>query len=165
MVEEMLSRCVAGAFEEGGESVGIVVAGKLEFLDRVVERMGAAFPDRSVGNFSSRVKKDLRLAELGKDIVVTTEKSLGASVNPERMTHLVFLAPIASPVAIEQITGRLRGLDGRPCVLLDLWDAGFPKLVEQARRRRTTYRKLVKELREGEYDTRTGECRFTRAGR
>lgn len=151
MVEEMLSRCVAKCYATGGESVGIVVAGKLEFLDRVVERMALAFPDRTIGNFSSRVKKEARMAELHKDLVVTTEKSMGASVNPERMTHIIFLAPIASPVWLEQIAGRLRGLEGRPCMFYDLWDAGFPKLVDQAKRRRTTLKKLSTALTETEY--------------
>ena len=150
-IEEMLSRCVAKCYEAGAESVGIVVAGKLEFLDRVVERMAIAFADRTVGNFSSRVKKDVRMEELHKDLVVTTEKSMGGSVNPERMSHLIFLAPISSPVWLEQISGRLRGLDGRPCVFYDLWDAGFPKLVEQAKRRKATLKKLSTSLTEMEY--------------
>ena len=151
-VEEMLTHHVSEAFGAGADSVGIVVAGKLEFLDRVVERVRAAFPERTVGNFSSRVKAgETRMAELDRDIVVTTEKSLGGSVNPERMTHLIFLAPIASPVWLEQISGRLRGLEGRPCVFYDLWDAGFPKLVEQAKRRKTTLKKLSTTVTEREY--------------
>ena len=152
-VEEMLTHHVSEAFGAGADSVGIVVAGKLEFLDRVVERVRAAFPERTVGNFSSRVKAgETRMAELDRDIVVTTEKSLGGSVNPERMTHLIFLAPLSSPVVIEQIVGRLRGIGGRPCILIDLWDAGFPKLVEQAKRRRAIYRKLSTNVTELEYE-------------
>jgi hypothetical protein len=150
-VEEMLTHYVSEAFSNGAISTGIIVAGKLEFLDRVVERVALAFPEKSVGNFSSRVKIADRPAELHKDIVVTTEKSFNGSVNPERMTHLIFLAPISSPVWLEQISGRLRGLDGNPCVFYDLWDAGFPKLVEQAKRRRTTLKKLSTSLTELEY--------------
>jgi hypothetical protein len=151
-VEEMLTYYVGHCFAEGAaESVGIVVAGKLEFLDQVITSVTKAFPDRTIGNFSSRVKKADRMEELHRDIVVTTEKSMGGSVNPERMTHLIFLAPISSPVWLEQISGRLRGLDGRPCMFLDLWDAGFPKLVEQSKRRKTTLKKLSTALTETEY--------------
>ena len=151
-IEEMLTHYIAQCFDGGAVSVGVIVAGKLEFLDRVVDRLTVAFPDRQIGNFSSRVKAgEARAAELHKDIVVTTEKSFNGSVNPERMTHLIFLAPISSPVWLEQIAGRLRGLDGRPCVFLDLWDAGFPKLVEQVKRRRTTLKKLSTSLTEQEY--------------
>ena len=152
-VEEMLTAYVNEATEAGAVSIAIVVAGKLEFLDKVISCMRAAYPDKTIGNFSSRVKAgETRMAELDRDIVVTTEKSMGGSVNPEKMTHLIFLAPLSSPVVIEQIIGRLRGMDGRPCVLLDLWDAGFPKLVEQAKRRRTTYRKLSTSITEGDYE-------------
>ncbi len=150
-VEEMLTHYGAEAFADGAISVGVIVARKLQFLDRVVERVARAFPERSVGNFSSRVKIADRPAELHKDIVVTTEKSFNGSVNPERMTHLIFLAPISSAVWLEQISGRLRGLDGNPCVFYDLWDAGFPKLVDQAKRRRTTLKKLSTSLTELEY--------------
>ena len=96
------------------------------------------------------------MAELNRDIVVTTEKSFGGSVNPERMTHLIFLAPLSSPVVVEQIIGRLRGLDGRPCKLLDVWDAGFVKLVEQAKRRRALYRKLATKITETDYAADSG---------
>jgi hypothetical protein len=151
-VEEMLTYYVGKALDAGADSVGIVVAGKLEFLDLVVARMKAAFPEKTVGNFSSRVKAgEARMAELNRDIVVTTEKSFSGSVNPEKMTHLIFLAPLSSPVVIEQVSGRLRGIDGRPCVFYDLWDAGFAKLVEQAKHRRTTFKKISVSLTEVDY--------------
>ena len=151
-VEEMLTYYVGKALDAGADSVGIVVAGKLEFLDLVVARMKAAFPEKTVGNFSSRVKAgEARMAELNRDIVVTTEKSFSGSVNPEHMTHMMFLAPLSSPVVIEQVSGRLRGIDGRPCVFYDLWDAGFAKLVEQAKRRRTTFKKISVSLTEVDY--------------
>lgn len=152
ITEELLTYYVGKALEEGAHSVGIVVAGKLEFLDLVVARIKVAFPDKTVGNFSSRVKAgETRMAELDRDIVVTTEKSFSGSVNPERMTHMMSIAPITSPVWIEQLSGRLRGLDGRPCVFYDLWDAGFPKLVEQAKRRKTTFKKISVSLTEVDY--------------
>jgi hypothetical protein len=151
-VEEMLTHYVTEAMDAGAVSVGIVVAGKLEFLDKVIEYMRAAYPNKTVGNFSSRVKAgETRMAELDRDIIVTTEKSMGGSVNPEKMTHLIFLAPLSSAPWLEQIAGRLRGMDGRPCVFYDLWDAGFPKLVEQVKRRRTTLKKLSTSLTEKEY--------------
>ena len=149
---EMVTRLVQEAFAGGATSVGIVVSGKLEFLDRTVQLMRDAFPERTVGNFSSRVKAgETRMAELERDIVVTTEKSFGGSINPERMSHLLLLAPVSSPVALEQISGRLRGLDGRDCIFLDVWDGGFEKVVNQAKQRWTLYRKLAASFTESEY--------------
>jgi hypothetical protein len=155
--EEMVTGLVGSFFDEGGAvSVGVVVGGRLEFLDRVIGSMSAAFPGRTVGNFSSRVPAGpKRMAELERDIIVTTDKSFNGSINPERMSHLVFLAPIASPVIVEQIIGRLRGLNGAPCVVVDLWDAGFDQLADQARRRRTLYRKVAETFSEGEYKAPT----------
>lgn len=143
-IEEILTHIITkNSQTEGAGSIGIVVSGKLEFLDHVIERMKEIFPDRSVGNFSSRVKAGpTRMAELEKDIVVTTEKSFGGSVNPERMSHMVFLAAIASPVWIEQVAGRLRGLNGLPCEFIDLCDTSFPSVLEHSKRRFTTLRKL-----------------------
>ena len=150
--EEMATTMVARCFADGATGVGVVVGGRLEFLDAVLETMAAAFPGRTVGNFSSRIKKPAaRMVELDRDIVVTTEKSFGGSVNPPRMSHMVMCVPFSSEVYSKQITGRLRGLDGGRCVLVDLWDAGFPNTREQYRLRRRAYRKLFANLDEEEY--------------
>ena len=153
MFEEMLTTMVSRALIEGGAtSVGIVVAGKLEFLDKVIDSLKLAFPNRTIGNYSSRVKAgQLRTAELDRDIVVTTEKSFNGSVNPLSMTHMIFFAPITSPVAVEQISGRLRGIDGAQCMLFDMWDEGFPALIEQAKRRKTIFKKISKDVKSFEY--------------
>ena len=157
MWEEMVVAIITDNFTKGAESVGIVVGGKLEFLDRVVERMKVAFPDKTVGNFSSRTPIGVkREAELHKDIVVTTEKSFNGSVNPTRMTHLLLCVPLSSPVYIEQISGRLRGEGDKPCILLDLWDSGFSSLIDQVKRRRTVLRKLCISLDEVEYHNSSG---------
>lgn len=148
---EMTTVVIQECLDQGASSVGLVVAGKLEFLDRVVEQLAVAFPDKQIGNFSSRVKDKLRAAELDKDIVVTTEKSFNGSVNPKHLSHLLFCAPIASPVYVEQISGRLRGLDGRPCVLIDVYDVGFDRIREQAKKRRATYKKICKSASDKVY--------------
>jgi len=151
--EEMVTALVARAFDAGATGVGVVVGGKLEFLDRVCNSMRDAFPDRSIGNFSSRIKKrEDKMLELERDIIVTTEKSFGGSVNPPRMSHMILAAPLASDVWVKQITGRLRGLNGAPCELLDVWDAGFPNIREQTRRRKTTYKKFALSITDEEYE-------------
>ena len=149
---ELVTGLVGRAFDEGASGVGIVVSGRLEFLDRVVSLAREAFPGRTVGNFSSRVKAgEARAMELDRDIVVTTEKSFGGSVNPPRMSHLLLMAPLSSPVWVEQVAGRLRGLDGRPCVLLDAWDGGFERLVRQSKARFTVLKKLSTEITREDY--------------
>lgn len=148
---EMVTVLIQECIDEGATSVGLVVAGKLEFLDRTVEQLALAFPDKQIGNFSSRVKEKLRGEELDKDIVVTTEKSFNGSVNPKHLSHLLFCAPIASPVYVEQISGRLRGLEGKPCVLIDVYDSGFDRIREQAKKRRATYKKICKSAKDRVY--------------
>ncbi len=150
--EAMCVGLVSQCFEHGAAGVAVVVSGKLEFLDRVVGSMARAFPGKTVGNFSSRVKEALRQAELEKDIIVTTEKSFNGSVNPRRTSHLLLFAPVSAPIWVEQITGRLRGKDGLPSVLLDVYDYGFPPLREQARKRRSLYKRIAKSLREEDAD-------------
>jgi hypothetical protein len=152
-IEGLLYTLTTDAFENSAESLGIVVSGRLEFLDLVIMKLGKLFPNKTIGNFSSRVKIKDRVEELKKDIVVTTEKSMGGSVNPERMTHLIFLAPIASPVWLEQISGRLRGLDGRNCIVYSICDYGFPVLVDQMKQKKKTFKKLSTSITEIKYDS------------
>lgn len=155
--EEMIINIINHNFNTGAISVGIVVSGKLTFLDKVIRSLSLAFPNKSIGNFSSRVPAgEKRDAELHKDIVVTTEKSFNGSVNPVRMTHLLLCTPLSSPVYIEQISGRMRGIDGNPCILIDMYDSGFDKLNEQVKKRTTTLKKLCTSLVEHSYQNSTG---------
>lgn len=150
--EEMVTALVGDCFNEPeAESVALVLGGRLEFLAQVIVSVHAAFPGRTVGNFSSMVPIASRMAELDRDIIVTTQKSFGGSVNPDRVSHMLLLAPIASPVWLEQITGRLRGVRGRPSVVLDIWDNGFDKLRLQAASRRTAYKRIATALTQEEY--------------
>jgi hypothetical protein len=149
---EMVSSLVEECFSRGATGVAVVLSGKLEFLDRVYADAVASMPQRSVGNFSSRTPISRRMEELDRDVIITTEKSFKGSVNPPRMSHMIVLAPIGSAIWIEQISGRLRGRDGGECILIDVWDRGFIKLIEQSRRRRTVFRKISKEIEEDAVD-------------
>jgi hypothetical protein len=150
---EMVRSLVQRSFDEpGSQSVAIVLSGRLEFLDRVVQDMRRLFPGRTVGNFSSMVGKASRLAELEKDIVVTTDKSFNGSINPVRVSHMILLAPVSSQTWVEQICGRLRGEGGLSCRVLDAWDGSFPKLREQVKRRYTILKKLSTDIEREEYN-------------
>ena len=129
-------------------SIGVVVSGKIEFLEKTIELLKTSFPEKEIGNFSSKVKAgEKRNAELEKDIVVTTDKSFNGSVNPIKMTHLIYMAPITSEVTVEQISGRLRGENGLPCIFVDFYDTGFPSLIQQAKIRKTFLKRISLDVR------------------
>ena len=123
--------------------IGIVVSGKLDVVEVVIALVKKEFPEKTVGNFTSMVKVANRHLELDRDIIVTTDKSFNGSVNPEKMDTLILLAPLASEVLVEQITGRLRGLKGNNCYVIDVFDSGFRNLVAMKKKRETKYRKIA----------------------
>lgn len=129
---ERLTIAIQMCQDDGAESIGVVLAGKLEFLDEVEAYLQGLFGTERVGNFSSRTKLSVREPHLHRDFVVTTEKSFNGSVNPTRMTHLIMCASVSSAPQLKQIAGRLRGVNGRPCVFVDLHDTGFERLRAQA---------------------------------
>ena len=141
---------------EGSTGAAVVVGGKLALVSRLIKDLRKHYGEtKSIGNYTSLVKdKKEREKSLGSDIVVTTEKSFGASVNPLQIDTLLFCAPMSSPVWIEQIAGRLRGEEGRECLFYDLaGDGGFGKLRNQKSQRKQTMKKIAHSiLDEVEYD-------------
>ena len=137
-------------FSDGSTGIAIVIGGKLDLVKKVIKDMEKLFPEKSVGNFTSLVKdQEERLKALQSDIVITTEKSFGASVNPLQIDTMLFCAPISSPVWLEQIAGRLRGTDSKPCLFYDLAeDKGFSKLRAQKSARKQTMKRIAFESHE-----------------
>ena len=121
----------------------IILGGKLDIIKKMKRELEKAFPDKTFGNYTSLVKKSIREKELQCDIILTTEKSFAGSVNPLQLEVMIFCAPVASPVLLEQISGRLRGQGNRPAEFFDLaCDKGFPRLSIQAKQRERIIKKL-----------------------
>lgn len=148
----IITQLIDEAIALGTNGVGLVVSGRLEFLDKVIDSLSEIYPDKTIGNFSSRIKKiEERMKALECDIVVTTEKSFNGSVNPLRMSDLILCGTQTSKPMVEQIAGRLRGIDGNACRLVDLTDIGYDKLSEYYNNRRRIYRKIAKTVKEKDF--------------
>jgi hypothetical protein len=130
--------------DEAAKGVGVVLGSSLEFLDAVYDEIANAFPNKTIGNFTSRVKN--KMDQLEGEIIVTTDKSFGGSVNPLHLTHLIMLIPISSKIWVEQISGRLRGENGNSCIVFDLYDMAFSNLAENAKARLKTFKSIALEV-------------------
>lgn len=134
---------------DDAKSIGVVLPSTLPFLARVESDLRQIFtPDGfEVGQFSSVIKnKKERLKALDMDICVTTEKSFNGSINPTNMNYMILHGAIQSPVTVEQISGRLRGLDGNSCVFIDLIDELVAPCKDAWLARRTVFNKIAKSV-------------------
>jgi len=138
----MIEHYVGAAVAEPGRSVAVVLSCDLKVLAAVTEHLEKAFPDKVVGEYSSNIDKKDRPAKLSSDIIVTTDKSFKASINPP-IDEMILCVLLSSRPNVEQITGRLRDCE---CVLTDLYDKGFAKIVALAKARISLYKKLAKKL-------------------
>jgi hypothetical protein len=108
-----------------------ITVGSLPLAKQFHEDMTNYYPDHSIGQFTSIIKKiPKRLLELEKDIIITTEKSFmaGEDCGVEVIINTV---PIGGEGGIEQLVGRLRGGENKKALFIDITDVGFEKSYNQ----------------------------------
>ena len=148
-LEKLITECR----EAGAGTIGIVLAASLKFINDVEAHLNTLFPELSIGQFTSNTPKmEKRLLALDMDICLTTEKSFNGSINPLNMDYLVLHGAILSPVTIEQISGRLRGADGKSCFFIDLFDSSSPTCFDAWKVRQKTFNKIAKVVHPPEPD-------------
>ena len=125
----------------------VIICGKLEFIEKLKESLEELYPNNTIGEYTSRIKdKELKSLELKKDIIISTEKSLGAGI--DAIFHVMInLVRLSSQVAIPQLAGRLRDIEGSPCLFIDMVDKGFIRIQQQFAKNKTFVKKeLAKNL-------------------
>lgn len=99
-----------------------------------------------VGVFIGEVKKDKRVLELEKDIILTNDKIFDKGIDVKDLEILINFVPFASLVKTEQIIGRLRYGKDKSSILIDVTDYGFDECIKQFKIRRRFYKKKAKKI-------------------
>ena len=125
----------------------VIVCGTLELVGKLKEVIPEYINNKSVGEFTSNIKdKELRDLEFRKDIILTTEKSLGQG-NDYNIGCIINLTKLSSEVAIPQLAGRLRDIPNSPCLFIDMVDKGFIRIQQQfAKNKPFVKKELAKNL-------------------
>jgi len=100
----------------------------------------------SIGTFIGEVKKEDRVNELSKDIILTNDKIFDKGIDVKDLEILINFVPFASIVKTEQIIGRLRYKEDKSSVLIDVTDFGYDECVKQFKLRRRFYKKKAKKI-------------------
>lgn len=120
----------------------------IDLIDKTAESLRDHYPGKAdIGLFIGRIPKDDRSAELSHRIIITNDKIFDKGIDVEDLDVLMLFVPFSSKVKTEQVLGRLRHREGRPSVLIDVADVGFPECVAQQKLRRRVYLKKAKAVR------------------
>jgi superfamily II DNA or RNA helicase len=99
-----------------------------------------------VGVFIGEVKKDKRVLELEKNIILTNDKIFDKGIDVKDLEILINFVPFASLVKTEQIIGRLRYGKDKASILIDVTDHGFDECIKQFKIRKRFYKKKAKKI-------------------
>jgi len=144
---ELITKQIKWSFQEKKHKcVALVLSSALEELNLFAENIKRIFSDKTVGVFTSEISNiEKRSKELDVDIIITTEKSFAGSLNVLKLEHLILLAHLQSKVVVEQIVGRLRGIDGNECIVTDMVDISNRNILDQFKSRLSLYKKRLSD--------------------
>jgi superfamily II DNA or RNA helicase len=131
---EMITKILDLVIGKGGKTA--IILHKNEHIKRLAKTLNQIYPNLDIGIFSSIVKKDEREKELDKDLILSTDKSLGKAVDVKGLQFLIMTVPTSSKIVAEQTLGRLRKIDKKKSFYFDITDVGFKSCVNQRRLRR-----------------------------
>jgi hypothetical protein len=101
------------------------------------------FPGKSIGVFNSTISDiHLRMLELDKDIIVSTDKSFSGMINIKGLAVIINCLPITSIAHIKQIMGRLRDEGTKRRVFIQHTDRSFKKAAGMVYREK----KIVEDI-------------------
>jgi superfamily II DNA or RNA helicase len=114
-----------------------IIMQKNEHIAKFAKTLEKIYPNIDVGIFTTLVKKkEDREKELDKQIILSTEKSLGKAVDVAGLQFLIMTVPTSSKIVAEQTLGRLRYIKGKKSFYFDICDTGFKSCVNQRKLRR-----------------------------
>jgi len=99
-----------------------------------------------VGTFIGEIRKDKRLDELNKKMILTNDKMFDKGIDVEDLEILINFIPFSSLVKTEQIIGRLRYGENKKSILIDIVDYGFEETIKQSKLRKRFYKKKAEKI-------------------
>lgn len=118
----------------------------IRLIEAVKEHMIKAYPTIQIGTFIAKVDKDVRYFELQKQFIITDDKIFDKAIDIPDLEVLINFVPLTSTVKLEQIIGRLRDVEGRAHVYVDIADYGFPQCRRQQDLRKRYYIKKADKV-------------------
>jgi hypothetical protein len=99
-----------------------------------------------VGTFIGEIKKEKRIEELSKLIILTNPSIFDQAIDVSDLEVLINYVPFGSIVKTEQIIGRLRYKEDKSSILIDVTDYGFDECIKQFKIRKRFYKKKAKKI-------------------
>jgi len=99
-----------------------------------------------VGTFIGEIKKEKRIEELSKLIILTNPSIFDKAIDVSDLEVLINYVPFGSIVKTEQIIGRLRYKEDKSSILIDVTDYGFDECIKQFKIRKRFYKKKAKKI-------------------
>lgn len=141
-VEEIFEKF---SLEKRGKKVAIMLP-TINLIKKLKSNLEITHPDLEIGEFIGEIKKNQRIKELSKRVILTNDKIFDKGIDVSDLEILINFVPFGSIVKTEQIIGRLRYHEGMSSVLIDVTDNGFDECVKQFKLRRRFYKKKAKKI-------------------
>jgi len=125
-----------------------ILVHNIEHVEVLQEFLSEIYPDKEIGLFYSKIKKELLKNELEKKIIISTDKSLGKAIDIPNLRFLISTIPTSSDIVLHQISGRLRKLPDREVMYFDLTDIGFHACKAQQKKRKAYMRHRAKTIKQ-----------------
>lgn len=117
------------------EKIVIIFERKVDVL-LTLDVLKRLYPDVSIGDYTSNVKKSEKVDNLKNKIILSTDESFGTGSDLHgKLRVLVNTITYNSKVTAEQLPGRLREIPGKSVYYIDLVNTGFKRTVEHFRNR------------------------------
>ena len=143
---EYIKRVIDICLKQDSDRRIVVILGKNDLIQKVYDDLINEYPKKSIGRFCGLVSPKNKEAEKDKDIVLSTEKSLGKAINVENIGYLINTIPFSSSVIAEQMIGRLRRNE-KYSFLFDITDVGFSNCKNNQKYRGKTFDKIALSIR------------------
>jgi len=119
----------------------------IESVEEVCSKLRKDVSYKSVGLYHSKVDREEKEACKKKDIIVSTERSLGTGTDIKDLRCVILGTPIASKVLAQQLIGRLREYaPDKDTYFFDVIDVSIPPVNWYFRARFSRIKLLVKEV-------------------
>lgn len=114
----------------------LILAAKTDLADMIRDFIKEHYSEKSVRSYHSKVSPDEKIKALEADIICSTSKSFGTGVDIPNLRVIIMTESYASKVLAQQVSGRLRRIDGYDhCFYCELIDIGFRRVFDMYRSR------------------------------
>jgi len=107
----------------------LILGSTREFLNTIQKFLHKNYEEYSVGIYTSDIDKKIRHKELDKDIILATDKGLGAGADIFNLQFTINLIPYSNKIYADQISGRLRDIGD--VFYMEIVNTGFPEAASQ----------------------------------